>query len=45
VLTFREDRKYFVQDASGAALAIAQEEVVLNTPSGGWSWMFAKAPA
>ncbi len=45
VLTFREDRKYFVQDASGAALAIAQEAVVLNTPTGGWSWMFGKAPA
>jgi signal transduction histidine kinase len=43
VLTFREDRRYFVQDASGAAMAVAQEDVVLNTPAGGWSWMFGQS--
>ena len=43
VLTFREDRRYFVQDASGAAMAVAQEDVVLNTPAGGWNWMFGQS--
>jgi signal transduction histidine kinase len=43
VLTFREDRKYFVQDATGAAMAVGQEEVILNTPAGGWNWMFGQS--
>lgn len=40
VLTLREDRKHFVQDATGAAMAIPQQEVILSTPTGGWNWMF-----
>ena len=43
VLTFREDRKHFVQDATGAAMAVAQEDVILTTTAGGWSWMFRQS--
>ena len=43
VLTLREDRTYFVQDATGAAMAIAQQDVILSTTAGGWSWMFRQS--
>ncbi|HVM49175.1 MAG TPA: ATP-binding protein [Candidatus Acidoferrum sp.] len=43
VLTYREDRRYFLQDATGGAMAVPQEEVVLNMPAGGWSWMFGQS--
>lgn len=43
VLTFQEGRRFFLQDASGGAMAIAQEDVILNTPAGGWSWMFGQS--
>ncbi len=43
VLTYREDRNYFLQDATGAAMAIAQEEVMLDSPAPGWSWLFWQA--
>lgn len=40
VLTLREDRTYFLQDATGGAMAIAQEDVMLKSPGGGWNWVF-----
>ena len=40
VLTHRDDRTYFVQDATGAAMAIAQKDVILTTSATGWNWMF-----
>ena len=43
VLTFREERKYFVQDATGAAMAIAQQDVILTAAGGGGSWMFRQS--
>jgi signal transduction histidine kinase len=43
VLTFREDRTYFVQDATGAAMAVAQQDVILTTTAGGGSWMFRQS--
>lgn len=44
VLTFREGRKYFLQDRTGGAMALGQQEVVLNSPASGWSWMFWQSP-
>jgi signal transduction histidine kinase len=40
VLTLREDRTCFLQDATGGAMAIAQEDVMLKSPGGGWNWVF-----
>ncbi len=40
VLTFRDGRTCFVQDATGAAMAVAQENVILTAAAGGWNWMF-----
>lgn len=40
VLTLREDRTCFLQDATGGAMAIAQEDVMLKSPVGGWNWVF-----
>jgi signal transduction histidine kinase len=40
VLTLREDRTYFLQDATGGAMAIAKEDVMLKSPGGGWNWVF-----
>jgi signal transduction histidine kinase len=43
MLTFQEGGNYFVQDATGATMAIAQEEVILSTPADGWSWLFRQS--
>jgi signal transduction histidine kinase len=40
VVTLREDFKYFVQDPSGAAMAIPKQDVVLSTREGIESWVF-----
>lgn len=40
VLTFQDERTYFVQDATGAAMAVAQQEVILKALAGGGNWMF-----
>jgi signal transduction histidine kinase len=40
VLTLRDDRKYYLQDKTGGLMAIPHEEVILNSPAGGWSWVF-----
>ena len=40
VLTLRDDRTCFLQDATGGAMAIAKEDVMLKSPSGGWNWVF-----
>ncbi|HWH70058.1 MAG TPA: hypothetical protein VNT26_11785, partial [Candidatus Sulfotelmatobacter sp.] len=45
VLTFHEDRKYFLQDATGGAMAIAQEDIILNSPASGWNWLFWQSPS
>jgi len=42
-ITCIDNNDYFVQDASGAALAMAKEDVVLNLPAGGW-WTFWQSP-
>jgi signal transduction histidine kinase len=44
LLTCIDNNNYFVQDASGAALALAKEDVVLNLPVGGW-WTFWQSPS
>jgi signal transduction histidine kinase len=43
LLTCIDNNNYFIQDDSGAALAIAKEDVVLNLPAGGW-WTFWQSP-
>lgn len=44
VLTFREDRRFFLQDASGSAMAIDKEDVVLDLPPGAYHWAFFQTP-
>ena len=43
VLTGYADNNYFIQDESGSVMAIAEQEVVLNLPPGGW-WSFWQNP-
>ena len=40
VLTLQEGRTCFLQDATGGAMAIAKEDVMLKSPGGGWNWVF-----
>lgn len=44
VLTFCEERRFFLQDKTGAAMAIGQEEVTLDSPPGAYNWAFFQAP-
>lgn len=43
VLTCIENDNYTIQDASGGAVAIAKQKVVLHLPAGGW-WTFWQSP-
>jgi len=43
VLTCYDDNNYFIQDDSGSVMAIAEQEVILNLPAGGW-WSFWQNP-
>ena len=43
VLTCYDDNNYFIQDDSGSVMAIAEQEVILNLPAGGW-WTFWQNP-
>jgi len=43
LLTFREGRSISWQDASGAAMAVAQEDVVLEHPGWRLNWMFGQS--
>ena len=43
VLTGYADNNYFIQDESGSVMAIAEQEVILNLPPGGW-WSFWQNP-
>lgn len=43
VLTFREGRRFFLRDDTGAAMAIGREEVVLDTPPGAYHWAFYRS--
>jgi len=45
VLTLQDGRNYYLQDGTGAAVAVAKEDVMLDTPSGGRSWLFSQQPA
>jgi signal transduction histidine kinase len=44
VLTLREEGRFFLQDSSGAAMAIGREEVILDSPPGPYHWAFVQAP-
>jgi signal transduction histidine kinase len=43
VLTFCEQRRFFLQDKSGAAMAMAREEVMLDSPPAAYNWAFFQA--
>ena len=43
VLTFWQDGRFFIQDATGSAMAVRREDVVLNTPPGAYHWAFFQA--
>jgi len=44
VLTCQDGRKLFLQDASGSAMALTKEDVMLKTESGLWHWVFWQSP-
>ena len=42
-MTADDNDNYFLQDDSGSVMAIAEQEVILNLPPGGW-WTFWRNP-
>lgn len=44
VLTLSLDHKFFIQDATGSAMAIKQGDVLLNVPQGAYYWAFYQVP-
>jgi signal transduction histidine kinase len=43
VLTCYDNNNFFLQDGSGSVMAIAEQDVILNLPAGGW-WSFWQNP-
>jgi len=44
VLTCQDGWRYFLQDGTGSAMALAKQEVMLRTPGPPWHWVFWQSP-
>lgn len=44
VVTLRQERRIFIQDATGSAMAIGRGDIILDSPPGAYHWAFYQAP-